>query len=239
MSQYDEALNEIIKLFREDDEKDRKSKGLNKIRSDFEALQYRRQFDDFYANVTNSLSIAIKSDLGRLLDSPRASIFANDIERHHDFLDDYLVLPHALAKLLDYQTNSRGRNTDISKMCNLLALTCIPSGLEKDVTIDETKAAYRRAYLDLIRGLQRLNIATAPFSDDGQITSGFLYWLIYDNSCGELNLNILVELAEATKGSFGDFKSFMVAYWKIRSVSPDTSVQFFYNEILPNIDKAP
>lgn len=235
MSQYDKILNEIIKLFREDDEKDRKSKGLNKIRSDLEAMQYRRQFDDFYANVTNSMSIAIKSNFARLLDSPIASIFVNDIERHHDFLNDYLVLPHALAKLLDYQTNSRGRNTDIAKICNLLALSGIPRGLEKGVTIDETKAEFARAYLNLITGLKSLNIVNAPFSKDGMTASDFLYWLIYDNSCGELNLNILVELAEATKGSFGDFKSFMVAYWRIRSVSPDTSVKFFYNEILPNI----
>ena len=120
-------------------------------------------------------------------------------------------------------------------MCNLLAISAIPQGLEKGVTIDETKAEFARAYLNLIAGLKSRNIATAPFSDDGQITSDFLYWLIYDNSCGELNLNILVELAEATKGSFGDFRSFMVAYWRIRSVSPDTSVKFFYNEILPNI----
>jgi hypothetical protein len=235
MSQYDKVLNEIIRLFREDDEKDRKSKGLNKIRSDLEGMQYRRQFDDFYSSVINSMGIAIRADFGRLLDSPIASIFVNDVERQHDFLNDYLVLPHALAKLLDYQTNSRGRNADVGKICNLLALTGIPRGLEKGVTIDETKAEFAKAYLILMTGLKSLNIVNAPFSKDGITTSDFLYWLIYDKSCGELNLNMLIELAEATEGSFGDFKSFIVAYWKIRSVSPDTSVSFFYSEILPNI----
>ena len=65
MSQYDKVLNEIIKLFIEDDEKDRKSKRLNKIRSDLEAMQYRMQFDEFYTNATNSMSNTIKSDFAR------------------------------------------------------------------------------------------------------------------------------------------------------------------------------
>src|SRR5215207_10529891 len=90
MSQNDKVLNEIVRQFREDDERDRKSKGLSTVRSDFEALQYRRQFDDLYSDVTNALSTAIKTDLGRLIDTPLASIFINDIHltNYHAYLDD-------------------------------------------------------------------------------------------------------------------------------------------------------
>lgn len=237
MSQNDKVLNEIIRRFREDDEKDRKSKGLSKVRSDFEALQYRRQFDDFYSDVTNALSAAIKTNFGRLLDTSLASIFINDIHltKYHAYLDDYLVLPYALAKLLDYQTNSRGKITDIAKICNLFALANMLGSLKQGTTMDETKYEFVRAFQSLVVGLKNLNIQNAPFSEGGTQIGNFLYWIIYDSSSGELNLNILIDLAEATKGSFGDFKTFLTAYWRIRKASPDTSVKFFYNEILPNI----
>lgn len=234
MDKYNETLNMIVHQFREKDEKDRKSRGLSKTRSDIESIEYRNNFDAFYTSATNDLINSIKSDFGKLPDSLLASDFIDmDMTRYHDFLDVHLVLPHALAKLLDYQTNLRGNNADIAKICNLFALTAVTVAA-KASSIDMTKIKFVRAYQALLKGLENLNIHKAPFSNIGLITSQFLYWFIYDGNSNEPNLNILVDLAEATKGSFGDFKSSIVAYWLIR-INPNTSVKFFNSSILPNI----
>jgi hypothetical protein len=239
MDNYNEVLYIAINQYRREDEKDRKSKKLSKTRSDIEAIELRKYFDTFYVNITNQLTNSLRSNFGRLPDSPLASTFINEIDwsRYHDFLDLHLVLLHALVKLLDYQTNSRGNNTDIAKICNLFAFTAYPHvmGDSKKFTIDQTKIEFVRAYQALFKGLKYLNILEAPLSKIGVKTSRFLYWFIYDCNIGDLNLNILIDLAEATNGSFDDFKSFMVAYWDIRKTSSNTSVEFFYREILPNI----
>jgi len=235
MDKYNKNLNMIINQFRENDEKDRKSRGLSKTRSDIEAIEYRNNFDTFYTSITNELINSYKSDFGKLMDHPSASIFINDIDmtRYHDFLDDHLVLPHAIAKLLDYQTNSMKNNFDIGKICNLFALARI--GMNKKLPIDESKERFLRAYQSLVNGFIKLNVVEGLYGNIGIITGTFLYWLIYDCSSNELNLNILVDLAEATKGSFYDFKCFIAGYWEMRRINPVTSVKFFYSDMLPNI----
>jgi hypothetical protein len=236
MDKYDETLNMIFKEFKEKDEKDRQSRNLRKIRTDMEAIEYRNYFDNFYTDVTNNLINSIKSSFGKLPDSPLASTFIDVIDKtmYLEFLDTHLVLPHALIKLLDYQTNSRGRNSDIAKTCNLFALPWVMSALG-NAAADKTKREFIKAYSSLINGLKNLNIYEAPFSQSGIETGNFLYWLIYDGNNNELNLNILIDLAEATKGSFSDFKTFIVAYWLIRRIRPNNSVKLFYSNILPII----
>lgn len=235
MNKYDQVLNTIVDVYRKDDEKDRKSKGLSKVRSDFEAIQYRRHFDECYHKATNDLALVIKSGVGELSDSPIASSFAHiDRINQHDFLNDLFVLPHALTKLLDYQTNSGGKIDDIAKICNLFALTATVHTFDYAGS-ENTKLEFARAYFKLIASLKSLNIATAPFSDGGMKTTNFLYWLIYDNSSCQLNLDILIHLANATKGSIVAFKIYLSAYWLAKSSDPYTSVKFFYSEILPNV----
>jgi hypothetical protein len=68
------------------------------------------------------------------------------------------------------------------------------------------------------------------------IQSGlFLYWLIYDRKLRTLNLKLLLDLAEATRGSFGDFKTYIVAYWVLKKLNTADSVAMFYGTLLPSI----
>jgi hypothetical protein len=72
MDKYNETLNMFFHRFREKDEKDRKSRGLSKIRSDIESIEYRNKFDAFYTSVTSDLINSYKPDSGKLPDSPFA-----------------------------------------------------------------------------------------------------------------------------------------------------------------------
>jgi hypothetical protein len=221
MDEYNKLLNTIVDGLRKKDEQDRKSKKLSSVRSDIESILYRNHFDTFYTEITDT----IIKPYG-ILELSAPFVFGEmDINSYHKFLNDHLVLPHAIAKYLDYQTNSRGINTDIAKICNLLAL--LKRASEKP-DIGKPKI------VTLFNGLKEFSFGSA-FSQNGMETGFFLYWLLYDDNCRNLNWNILIDLAEATKGSFGDFKNFIFAYWTIRAGSPKESVKFFYEDLLPHI----
>jgi hypothetical protein len=240
MDTYNELLNRLIEIYTEQDEKDRISRKLNKTRSEIESIEYRNYFDNFYQDVATDITNSITSSISKLPNSPLDllfsrlhSVYSNEIDmtKYHAFLDDHLVMPHAFSKLLDLQTNLGGKSTDMAKLCNILAIANI-GGFGVKITNDEQ---FIKSLQHMITGLKNLNIYDAFFSEGGTEAGFFIYWLIYDKNKGELNLKILIDLAEATKGSFSDFKTYIVAYWLTRKGNSSTSIKYFYDDILPNV----
>jgi hypothetical protein len=226
MSEYDEkVLLGLKKLIRKDEE-DRKSKKLKKSRSDFEAIEYRNYFDSGYKKIIDEYVKSILHDYGTF-PNPNSSdsLYVDKIQMLdlHEYLSRVLYLPHVVTKVIDHKTHNGGKYIDIGKICNLYTLTVSSPGRFGTNTI---KNEFARAFSKLFKWLNDNNILEAFFSKRGIETSLFLYWLIYDNDKKIINLNILVELSEAAKGSFSDFKIYVVGLWLLRRINPSKPIDY-------------
>jgi hypothetical protein len=230
MTDYDDLFEAEFRLLIEKDEKERKSKRLNKRRTDFEAIEYRKSFDNFYVGAVNDSINFVKTNLGKIQDSPRASSYSEiDFLRYHDFLQTGIVVPHALAALIVYKTNSRGEFTDIAKICNLMAIfnaLLLNPSQEPPMVLELGKMIGR-----LTSGLESLNIHEPFFSNPGIWLGGLLYWLIYDGEF--LNLDMLIDVARGIKGCVYDYRTRIVGYWAAKSIGKD--VQEYHSNTLINI----
>lgn len=225
MSDYDKKLRSMVNVLKKGDIKNRKKAGLKKKRTDTESITFRKRIDDFYDSTTKKLNSAIDEEINRLPEKETSNIYSNEIHssRYHEYLEEVLILPHATAKFIDYATNSRGTYLDIAKLCNLFALAQPVS------TDSESTPKYTNAFGRYILGLKELGIIS-PVSEVGLRSGDFLYWLIYDENTFSLNLQLLIDIAEKSKGSFGSFKSFIAGYWLVRNT--ENSQEFYYKTVL-------
>jgi hypothetical protein len=159
MEQYEQILAHVVDKLRAEDQRARKSKRLSKERSDIEAMGTRKELDSFYDKVAMDIVGSLKSEVVNLPGLASASLYAEGVHdtRMHEFLDEHLLNPHAIAYFIDYLTGSRGNNLDLAKACNLFALSVPPVG-------GVHSERYRKSLGALLRGLGEfnlVNIATA------------------------------------------------------------------------------
>lgn len=235
MSQYDDEFNQLYSILLKKDEEDRKTKNFSKYRSEMEALEYRIYFNDSYKQIAEAFINSVISDYGTF-PSPNEfdNAFIHNIQtgNMHNFLSSHLVLPHATTKILDYKMHNGGLNTDFGKVCNLLTITAI---FTWELRSDKTKSEYAKVYNSFLVWLYQNKILDTFMSPRGVETSCFLYWLIYNNDKKTLNLDIMVDLSEATKGSFTYFTNYMFALWTLRRINPNKTLD--YSAIMEGIRK--
>lgn len=212
MKNYAKTVNKLFKYAKRKDRKRRKKVGLSKTWNDFESLEYRKKFDEFYVNITNELMNALAKEVGQLPESINDSHYSKEIQKYmyHENLEEVLLVPHAMAKLIDYRTSLGGTYLDIAKLCNLSAY------IYPIDTLSFPTPKYDMAIASLLIGLKELHLLPL-YSKQGMLSALFFYWLIYDTKSKMLNNKILVDIAEKEKGSFINFKSHLFGYWSYRS----------------------
>ena len=236
MDQYNNQLNQIYKILIKKDEDDRKSRKLQKSRSDIEAIKYRMDFDEYYKKYSDEIVNSILHEVGTFPNpiSERSDTYYKvGMQNIYERLDPILIIPHAIIKVIDFKTQSGGKSTDIGKVCNLYALCdllALGEALKFDIHLE-----CARALQHLIQFFNTNNISDVFFSKRGFETCAFLYWLIYDNDKKILDLNMLIQLSDATKGSFTDFRSYMVGFWLLKNTNPFKTIE--YSSIIQSIHK--
>lgn len=226
MNEYDKNINLVCQTLIKKDEDDRKSKKLQKFRSELEAIEYRDYFDNSYRKISEEFVNSALHDYGAF-PSPNSknSLYLQNIEMNkiHESLSRDLFLPQAISKVIDYKTHNGGKNTDIGKICNLYSII---GSLGQGLGLDKTKIEFAKAGINLIKWLTDNSIMEVFYNNRGFETQLFIYWLIYDNDNKKLDLNMLIEFSEASKGSFNDFKMYLVALWMLKRIDPFKTIDY-------------
>jgi hypothetical protein len=232
MSRYDDLVIEVTNKLIKKDEDARKARGINKTRSEVETIKYRTDFDRLYNEFVDKVftPFHINNTFPLPLGSDTFEKF--DLLGMHPFLDDMLMLPDAISKVINYKTANGGRNTDLAKVLNLYALTmAVFEGLKKNPSF-ETQLAL--AFKDFINRTTQDSIMGAFFSERGMQVRIFIYWLIFDREKRELDLNLLLALADAAKGSFQSFKTALVPIWGLKQLNAETTKIYEIIEAVKN-----
>lgn len=229
MGSYERKVDLYFRKLKKADRKSRRKNRLRKVRSDVEAMEYRRKFDEYYDNTIGEFIRVIEEENMGMPNPGPNKAFSETIHttRYHEYLEERLAVPHALAKFLNYATNSRGQYQDLAKFCNILALT--PAVGQGDNV--EYPRSYKEAWYSHVAGLKELGIIT-HLSEGGMKTGIFIYWLIYDLKTSRINFQLLIDVADKTKGSFGDFKSLLSGLWLLRKSNSEDTMEFYYDTIL-------